>query len=337
VELHVRFFRAANQHLHEGDASMEFGRSAYGLLLLMPLLGSGQAPDQVRLRRAAPPKIPPDEANGIFFENVFEQGVIGRRPSPARARGPEPASPLVAGPAASAPANGDRWSATISAETLEDEVKRAKIVIDQSVVSPTRFRSQDYRTCRLEFSLLAMLFGIIEEYDGQVRWKSDASKLRQALARAGANCKSGSEQAFNEARQRKADLQDIVGGGSSSLPPAKPKENWEQVCDRSPLMQRLERAEQDVLRPLTADAAGFRASAESLLHEAELVAAIGKVLQREGMMDAGDEDYDAFAERMTRSARDLVQALKQQNHEAARQAVGQISESCNACHEPYRG
>jgi hypothetical protein len=219
---------------------------------------------------------------------------------------------------------------------LEDEVKAIKLKVDQAVTTPNRFRSQGYRACRRYFTTLAMLFAIIEEYDGDVRWKSAAPALRQAFARAAANCKTGSAQAYNEAKLRKLDLQDAVGGGAVNLPNAGPRENWEGVCDRSPLMQRLESSLQEAMRPQTASQGEFQANLEDLFREAQLVAAIGRVLKQDRMMDAGDEDYDGFCDSMSDAANSLAEAIKSNSYEKATSAVGQIGQSCSACHELYR-
>ena len=87
--------------------------------------------------------------------------------------------------------------------------------------------------------MAAMLFGVIDQFDGQVRWQQGASGLRDVMARTAKNCKVGTNQVYNECKQRKQDLQDIVGGAAYQGPPGDPDATWQIVCDRSPLMQRL--------------------------------------------------------------------------------------------------
>ncbi len=152
-----------------------------------------------------------------------------------------------------------------------------------------------------------------------------------------ANCKTGSDQAFQEARLRKQDLQDAVGGGSVNLPAGQPRDSWQGVCDRSPLMKRLEAAHQSNLQPMTASEAAFKQNAQQIVHEAQLTAAIGEVLQKPGMLDAEDGDYKALAEKMKQAALQALEAVKSGNYEQGRQAVGAIGQSCAACHESYRG
>ena len=42
-------------------------------------------------------------------------------------------------------------------------------------------------------------------------------------------------------------------------------------------------------------------------------------------------------QQMKKSARNIVDAVKLKNDEAARKAVGEINKACSNCHEDYRG
>lgn len=310
-----------------------------GFSLLVPvLIVVAQTAGEKKYRRAKQPNLTAEP--GIFFDDVLSK-VVGERPSNLGA----PPRTIAGAPTAGTPADGGApsansgsgWSKLISATTLEDEVKATKLKVDAAITTPTRFRSRDYESCRQYFSVLAMMFGIIEEYDANVRWKDEGTKLREAFARAAGNCKTGSPQAYSEAKLRKQDLQDAIGGGAVNLPEGKPREDWELVIDRSPLMQRLELAQKDRLKPMTASAGSFRDNAEDIFHEAQMIAAMSEVLQREGMMDADDDDYNAFCESMKEAALSLIEAVKAGNYDQAGKAAGNISKSCDDCHELYRG
>src|SRR5262245_36339566 len=136
-----------------------------------------------------------------------------------------------------------------------------------------------------------MLFGIAGEYDGDVRWKKDAPAARDAFGRTAANAKVGTAQVFQEAKLRKEELQDLVGGGNPfSGKEADSKATWKEVCNRAPLMQHLESIWEPRLKPLLADAAKFNANGPKVQHDAEIIAAMGAVLAKEGMADADAED-----------------------------------------------
>lgn len=293
-----------------------------------------------KFRRAKHPDFGAADDTGVFFDDVFSK-VTGSRP--ANLSAPVVAapgtSPTTASGGTSTPASSGSfaWSKLIDAATIEDEIKAINLKLDQSVSTPTQFRSRDYKLCRKYFSVLAMLFGIIEEYDSDVRWKKEATSLRDAFSRSAGNCKTGSDQAYKEAKIRKQDLQDAVRGGTVNVTEGKPRENWEHVIDRSPLMQRLETSLQGKLQPFTANQQSFSENAEEILREAQLVAVMGEVLQKEGMMDSDDDDYNSYAEEMKQAALEIVEAVKSGNQAAASSAAGKISQSCSVCHESYRG
>ncbi|MFM2093738.1 MAG: hypothetical protein RIS70_862 [Planctomycetota bacterium] len=305
-------------------------------------------------RRAKPPTWDEKEVRKIFFENIFDGNVlVGDRPADmgvaSKAKpnggggsgngGGAVASGASANPSASGGAGGGgSWSTIIAGSTIEDEVKAIRQGIDESVTTPTDFAGKGYKTARMHFTVLAMLFGIASEYESDVRWKNDAPRARDAFARAAANAKAGgNSQVYAEAKNRKQDLQELVGGsGFPGQGNAEAKTAWDQTCGRSPLMQRLEVSQDSKMKTWTADKATFKANKEQFLHEAQLVAAIGEVLTKEGMEDADTPEYRAFCLKLKQAALDAVEAVKLDNDDQARKAVSDINKSCDDCHASYR-
>ncbi len=323
-------------------------------LLLVAAVAAPLAFAQAPIKRAAPPKFDPAVTSGVFFDNVFEQGLQGPRPAnlgqpPAAVASGAPSGASAgtsAPPAGGANSAGGAtsgggglyaWASIISPTTIEDEVKSLKAATDQNVTTPTKFAGGDYRTVRRDFSILAMLFAIVAEYDGEVRWKDSAPAARDTFARTAANAKVGTPQVYNEAKQRRDQLTDLLNGSKIEGANSEPKANWAQVADRAPLMQKLETAFQGKVLPWISSASSFQENKAELRRHAEIVAAIGEVLKQEGMLDAGDSDYDGHCDKMKNAALEIVEAIKTNNQEAAAKAAGQISQSCSECHESYRG
>src|SRR5262249_46646232 len=84
---------------------------------------------------------------------------------------------------------GSGWAAVISGTALEDEVKAQKLMADANVTTPSDFAGNGYKNARRDFMVAAMVFGIIAEYDGDVRWKKEAPTERDLFARTAANAK----------------------------------------------------------------------------------------------------------------------------------------------------
>ena len=61
--------------------------------------------------------------------------------------------------------DSNAWSRVISAATLEDEIKLLKLNVDKTVTTPSSFAGRGHKPARLDFSLLAMLFAIVDQFD----------------------------------------------------------------------------------------------------------------------------------------------------------------------------
>jgi len=229
-----------------------------------------------------------------------------------------------------------KWAELISAPTIEDEVKAIKLAVDKGVDKPSQFSGGGYQNARYQFSVAAAMFGIIAEFDGDVRWKPQSQGIRDVFARTAGNCKVGSTQAYNEAKLRKADLQDLLGGATVDAKTNAEEFNWSRIVDRAPLMQRLEVALDERLSPMTSNAGEFKSNQETILHEAEIVAAISHIITRPQMEDSDDEDYAGYANKMKTGALDLLDAVKLNDADRAASAVGVMTQSCTECHELYR-
>lgn len=285
-------------------------------------------------KRANPPKFG-SEVSRIFFDDVFSK-LQGERPA-------NPGATVVAAAPAGGSPNGESggtsfaWSKMISSTTIEDEIKSIKLNVDKSVTTPSEFSGRGHKKVRRDFSILAALFAIIGEYDDDVRWKKMGPVARDIFARTARNTKAGGNtNTYNESKQRKADLQDLIGGASLQGEAEQVDADWSSVCDRGPLMQRLESGFEVKLSGWISNETEFKANPDGVLHEAEIVAALSEVLIKEGMDDWDDDEYSGFAKRMKQAAIEMSSAVKLNNYDQARKASGEIKKACTECHEFYR-
>jgi hypothetical protein len=268
---------------------------------------------------------------GAFFENAAEQ------------LGPEPTPETVSVPAANdatsasaAPADGVVWSTMISAEALESEVKTLAKLVEGAVKTPNEFKGGGFKTARRDFTTLAALFGVIAEFDGEVRWKSQAAALRDAFGRAGKNCKVGTDGTYAEAKRRADELAGLLRGETPTLDPGAAEFLWSETADRPPLMERLEIARTERLKPWTGGKGEFTAHREEVAHEAAIVTALAHVIQHPSYDYAEDEGYLQYVKELETAAIEAQAATKQSDFDGAQGAVGKIGKSCDACHGDYR-
>jgi hypothetical protein len=284
------------------------------------------------IRRAQPPKFSKVEP---FFEDAFASALQGDRPadlSKGIAKSSAGNSGTSSPEGSSSDNAGSGWAAVISATALEDEIKAQKLLADANVTTPSDFNGNGHNNARRDFSMTAMIFGIIAEYDGDVRWKKEAPTGRDLFARTAANAKVGTTGVYNEAKQRKAELGDLISGQSFELRDAEPKAKWGELINRVPLMQRLEPARDEKIKPWTANESEFKANLDKLSHEAQIFAAIAQVLQKEGLPDADDAEYRKFAAQLLVGGKELAAACKEKNYAAATKATTLIVNSCDNCH-----
>ena len=313
------------------------------LFALLAVVAVGQSKIR-KPRRAEPPKFSSGEFDNIFFENVGSV-LKGERPTkstgeaanlPRTPKNDRAESGNVSGGTSTASGDaGEGWSQLIAASTIEDVIKKSKLRLDGIVTTPARFAGGGFAEARREFSLLAGMFAVIEQYPGQVRWKASSALSRERFSRAAANAKVGSAAAFAEAKARVQELGDLLNGSPISGNPSGPID-WENLLDRGPLMQVLEWTFKEHTQNFTGSAASFAQNKDELQQSVELISVLGSLAQKEGMPDAADAEYAQFAKMMVEQAMAISAAIKNDNADAARQAAGQVGQSCVKCHDSYR-
>ncbi|MEX2026289.1 MAG: cytochrome c [Pirellulaceae bacterium] len=231
----------------------------------------------------------------------------------------------------------NNWSILIDSDTMETEIKRISQSLGRDVTTPTAFKAEGFKACRGHFSLLAVLWAVAAEFDEPVRWQDGAPGLRELYSQAGHNAKAGSDATYQEAQERRDDLAALVRGERPATSKSAAREaDWSHVADRPPLMQRMNVAFQDRLSPWAANPRQFERNRREVRHEAQLVAMLAEVIQKEGFEFWDDETYRDYARELGQAATATAQAADQGNYERAREAIGRMGQACNDCHDGYR-
>ncbi len=292
-------------------------------------------------RRAPVPKFEKDETGGVFFgslEEAFRAGLPSLSKLRAASEKQMQAQSSGGGNAGKGDSDSEgsgNWEKLISASSIEDEIKRLRLHYDTVVSTPGAFNGGGYLEARLDLSVLATLFAVINDFKGEVRWKKDAPVARDLIARTAYNCKAGSTQVYNEAKLRKQDLADLVSGGGLTGRDSEPENDWSSIVDRSPMMEYLELLIGE-LEDGVRDEKSFRGQIDAVQRNAELLSLVGEVLIQEGMDEADDEDYQGLSDSMTEQSVQVVKAIGRDDYDSVRQGVAAIRQRCDACHEQYR-
>jgi cytochrome c556 len=304
------------------------------LVIQSPAMPTPQDERRVKkVTRVKRPVFKERDWDGIYFKDLFKDALVGDRPEKAAPDPKVPAAVAEAGPSASA--TKFRWSTIIGRETLEDEIKRVANQLNSEITTPIKFKSE-YAQAHQSFSMLSMLFAIVHEYDDEVRWKKFAPDAQASFQRAAASSRVGTIQAYENCKRKKQDLTEMVRGGNFIGGEEVPETlNWGAVIDRSPIMERLEAANQN-LKQMTANEREFTSELAKLVHESQIVAATALILTQENMTDADDDGYRDFAMAMHEAAMEIVQAAKNQDFESATRAANRLNQSCDDCHSEWR-
>jgi hypothetical protein len=183
--------------------------------------------------------------------------------------------------------------------------------------------------------LLAVVFGVIAQYDGQVRWQKDAVGLRAAFARAGFNCKVGTDNSFKEARQRSQDLADLVRG-NLKVAPAEAEARWAEVANRPPLMKRMELSQRERLGPWTASGNEFARNRDAVVREAQMLAMIAEVIKDQSYEYADDATYRGYVDELQQHCLEIIEAAKNNDFPKAQSAASRVNQACDRCHGDFR-
>ncbi len=220
---------------------------------------------------------------------------------------------------------------------MQDEIKSQNPALAETVKTQQTFLGGANKKARQSLSLLAAAFAIVNEYDGDVRWKNQAAAARDLFARAGYNCKAATEQTFKDAKGRSDDLASLLRGDTIT-PPTKvePKNDWSKVSNLSPLMTRLELAQRDRIAAATSNPGDFKKNAAQLAHESEIVAVLAQVIAEPGMENTDDEKFVGFAKTLKQTAVELRDAVQHDNYDSATKAAGTMAKTCANCHADFR-
>lgn len=279
------------------------------------------------------------EVSAVFFEDA-RTVVVGERPDYERLNGQTDGQLDGSGSeqATLGESSGDRdWSQLISPDTIETEIKRLAKAVANDTQAAGPFKGGGYKLCRRHFTMLAALFDVVAQHDSDIRWQNVSSGLRDLFADAAQQCSKGTDESYRVANDRAEDLSDLVRGQRLATLTEDAKSNWNESIDRAQLMQRMEMAQKDRFSSWLESERTLRRNQDELIHQAEVLAMLGQMIQHEGFDFWDDETFVGFAQDLTSAAADLAVAAEEGNLANARAAAIRIGRTCADCHEGYRG
>jgi hypothetical protein len=293
-----------------------------------------------------------DFPKDVFFDDPFAELDESRSPKAGADRNgrsvEQPAgetdneSPLL--PAGAAEKHGNQteggpaervsWAELIPAETLMEETTRVEQSLAGQLSSIAQF-NEGYRAVRVDANVLAVLAGIAALHEGPIPWKERAPAIRDAAAEMATSVRGLGERFQKPALARYEAIRGLFAGKALPAGNAILEMPWSNVADRSQLMRRMKIAQEDRIKPLTADSGEFRKSAASVAREASLLAALAEVIST-SYDESGEEAYRRFSRALRDQSRRLAQAARDGDFAQAAELAGANLKACNDCHAEYR-
>lgn len=326
-------------------------------------LFSARGQDRSRPDRVAHPDWKEEDFGDIFFENAFQQGLVGDRDVAFPTQGLAASADGGAPTDREAPHDASQrtiWSQWIAASVLEDEVKAVVGSLQRDLLREKIFTGGTYRAAQARFSLLAQLWWVIDAYDGEVRWKSSARAASADCARLAQQLQRGTAAEYRLAVRTHENLQGLLQGtpwptpestASTEQDPSRSTGDWSALGNRPVLMRRMEHAWNRQLRSLHAEQESPAKNTKKKknnnkdnpvaeknrhLHEAQIVAVLSEMLRQPGMPDDNDESYTQLCCQLRDAARQILTALQQAESTPMEDPSRSVQSACDDCHDSYR-
>ncbi|HEY1066916.1 MAG TPA: hypothetical protein VGE52_12425, partial [Pirellulales bacterium] len=245
----------------------------------------------------------------------------------------------AAGAAESSAGGGETadWAKLITPADLVAEVAAVAALCPDDVKNAGFFKSRGAPEAANHHGQLAMLFQIIAQFNGDVKYKDVATGMRALAAKASLASIATEEGAFEAAKASTDAVAGLLKNGKADAPAADAGASWsDEVLDFSVAMKRMEVAQRDRLYKWTATEPEFAAKKAEIIHEARILAVLAQVILDSSYSLAGEGDYRDFAQKLRENCLKTVAAAESGNFDAGRAAVADINLQCDACHGAYR-
>ena len=99
-------------------------------------------------------------------------------------------------------------------------------------------------------------------------------------------------------------------------------------------MKRIDKA-RNWMRDNINTEAKLKSETDSIVHEAMIIATLGKIVSTDGYSSADEQDYQQYANALINGARDAAAAAKDQSFQKFTDAINKVNKSCEQCHANY--
>jgi cytochrome c556 len=279
----------------------------------------------------------------VFFDHPLDVAAEGApskkpdRPATVAANPPPTGRPeKIPATAEKRAATGKNdWSRLVDIDVLDAEVKRIRNDLAAQLQSVGKYNTH-YQEIAVSGATLATVAQIVAEHSGSLSWKSNAPLVRDLGAKIHDSAHATGATALHATKASYEQVVDVLDGNvPAGVPAAQPQRDFSEVAKRDAIMKRMDHSFQWLKKSGPAQQILKKQSANAL-HEASLLAALGRVITVGHYDSADDPKYKAHADDLSNSAAAIAAAVKSEDATAFTDAVSRVQKRCDACHADYR-
>ena len=247
---------------------------------------------------------------------------------------PSGAKPATDAAKPAAGGGGTAWADFISIDILQDETKKVRNDLTSWMKGPGDFNKK-CKEIGWDAALLAGLAGIAIEHSEAASWKANAHYIRDFSSELSNAAVEPRKEYYDKSKVAYEKLAAVFGGSiPADAGEVVPKRPFHETADRTGLMKRIHNGN-EWLRLNINNEAKLKSEKETVLHEAALVAALGKVIATEGYAGTDEEEYQKYAKNLIDGAKEAAGAANDQSFPKFTEAINKIGKSCTECHPKY--
>lgn len=250
---------------------------------------------------------------------------------------PAPAQP-AATPTEPAPAagGGSDWKDLITGELIGAETKKIKNRLTDSLSSVGKYNGNYKDGIQVDGVVLAALAQVLHEHPDSLSWKADAPTVRDLAADLAKKAKGLGQASFDPSKETFVKLEGVLTGNKPpGLEEAPPKLPFGEFASRMGLMKRMQKSF-DYMKSNIQNDAAFKKEAETIQHEAAMLATLTKVTGAKEYPGGDEEEYQQFIKDLVQASKDVVEASKAEEFPKFQDGMTRVQKLCDACHQAYR-
>ena len=288
-------------------------------------------------------RVPKKKEGGIPYDAFFDEplevvkdsATVATATKEPAASGEKPTEKPATTPTAPAAGSGGvAWNDLLPADILQAEAKK---VLNRSKawLQGQGTYNGNYKDISVDGSVMAALAGVAAETTAEVSWKANAPYIRD-FGHEMAEAATGLGKDNYEKSKVAFDKLDAIFSGTVPADAKKPSPTrpFHETASREGLMKRIDKAK-NWMRDNINTEAKLKGESEAIVHEAMVIAALGKIVAAEGYSSADEADYQQFANALINGAKDAAAAAKDQSFQKFTDSMNKVNKSCEQCHANY--